>query len=71
MGNLSVKLIYYCISFDLETYTFIQQSVIESGMMAVTIPYLPIYNFWLNSVQKHTLSSQVRDKIDVKICSES
>ena len=71
MGNLSVKLTRYYILFDLETHTFIQQSVIESGMMAATIPYLPIYNFWLNSVQKQILSSQVSDKIDVKISSES
>ena len=59
-----------CILFDLETHIFIQQSVIESGMMAVTIPYLPIYNFWLNSVQKQILSSHVSDNIDVKIWSE-
>ena len=34
MGNLSVKLTCYCLLFDLETPIFIQQSVIESGMMA-------------------------------------
>ena len=48
-----------------------QQSVIESGRIAVTIPALPISNFWLNSVQKQTLASQVRDKIVLKVVSQT
>ena len=40
-------------------------------MIAATIPYLSRDNFWLNSVQKQILSSQVSDKIEVKISPES
>ena len=40
-------------------------------MIAATIPYLSRDNFWLNSVQKQILFSQVSDKIEVKISPES
>jgi hypothetical protein len=57
----------YVLNFCRLSHFFIQQSVIESGRIAVTIPALPISNFWLNSVQKQTLASQVSEKIVLKV----
>ena len=55
------------------TQIFIQQLgiVIESGIIADTIPYLPIDNCWLNSVQKQILYSQVSEKIEFENSCES